>query len=35
MEMENSPIKKLMLYGVFGIYVLIVLITSIVIIAMK
>jgi hypothetical protein len=33
--MENSPIKKLMFYGVFGIYVLIVLITSFTIITMK
>jgi hypothetical protein len=31
--MENSPIKKLLLYGVFGIYILIVLITSFVIVA--
>jgi len=31
--MENSPIKKLLLYGVFGIYILIVLVTSLVIIA--
>jgi hypothetical protein len=30
--MENGVIKKLMLYGVFGIYILIVLITSYVII---
>jgi hypothetical protein len=33
--MENSPIKKLMFYGVFGIYILIVLITSFTIITMK
>ncbi|SMP08782.1 hypothetical protein SAMN06265339_0647 [Desulfurobacterium pacificum] len=33
--MENSPIKKLMFYGVFGIYLLIVIITSIVIIGMQ
>ncbi len=31
--MENSPIKKLLLYGVFGIYILIVLITSLVIVS--
>ena len=31
--MENNPIKKLLLYGVFGIYILIVLITSFVIVA--
>ncbi|ADU96469.1 hypothetical protein Theam_0497 [Thermovibrio ammonificans HB-1] len=30
--MENSLIKKLMFYGVFGIYILIVLITSFVIV---
>lgn len=29
---ENSPIKTLLLYGVFGIYILIVLITSFVIV---
>ncbi len=33
--MENSPIKKLMFYGVFGTYILIVLITSFTIITMK
>ncbi len=33
--MENNPIKKLMFYGVFGIYILIVLITSLVIISMQ
>ncbi|RKQ63549.1 hypothetical protein C7457_0423 [Thermovibrio guaymasensis] len=31
--MENSPIKTLLLYGVFGIYILIVLITSFVIVS--
>jgi len=33
--MENSSIKKLMFYGVFGIYILIVLVTSAVIVTMK
>jgi hypothetical protein len=33
--MENSPIKKLMFYGVFGIYILIVLITSFVIVTSR
>ncbi|ADY72967.1 hypothetical protein Dester_0311 [Desulfurobacterium thermolithotrophum DSM 11699] len=33
--MESNPIKTLMFYGVFGIYILIVLITSYVIITMK
>ncbi len=31
--MENSTIKTLLLYGVFGIYILIVLITSFVIVS--
>ncbi len=33
--MEGNPIKTLMFYGVFGIYLLIVIITSIVIIGMQ
>ncbi|SMO43755.1 hypothetical protein SAMN06269117_10477 [Balnearium lithotrophicum] len=33
MAAENNPIRTLLFYGVFGIYILIVLITSIVIIA--
>ncbi|GEM_PF-1085284 len=33
--MENSPIKKLLFFGVFGIYIFIVLVTSFVIVTTK